>query len=69
MKRYQIVTYSRDSGENEKLEYETIAEAYKVARRYMRDKYYSGVMVWDKKTQSIKEIFGYFPNAAMPVSA
>ena len=38
-KRYQIVTYCYDCGSDDKLEYKTIKEAIKEAKKYLSDGY------------------------------
>lgn len=67
MKRYQIITYSRDSGVDEKLEYKTLSEAKEAARPYRNDSYYEGVIIYDLKKWKIVAEYGYFPDGARPI--
>lgn len=71
--RYQVITYDRDGGADEKLEYQTIEEAERAAQGYtdgtepLSDGLcYEGAMVYDLKERRVVREFGYFPNFARP---
>lgn len=64
--RYQIITYSKDSGTDEKLDYKTLAEARKASRDYKHDSYYQGVIIYDLKLWRVIDEYGYFPDGQDP---
>lgn len=66
MKRYQIITYSVDSGSDEKQEYTTQARAASASRKYRQDKYYDGVMIFDLWRKHIVKTWGNWPANACP---
>lgn len=63
---YQVITYSKDSGTDEKLDYRRKADAVRAAREYLKDPYYSGVCVWDLTRRYIAAMFGDMPDDARP---
>ena len=65
-KRYQIITHSRDSGTDEKLEYYTIAKATSESRQYRLDDYYDGVIIYDLVLNRIVREYGCFPESSRP---
>ena len=68
--RYQIITYSEDSGADEKREYKTIKEAEQAAReyKYHSDGYYCGLIIFDLVKRVIVREWGYFSDRAKPVT-
>lgn len=46
MSKYHIITYSPDSGEDDGLDYDTLKEAIKEARKIMSDRYYENVKIF-----------------------
>lgn len=71
MKKYQVITYSRYDGLDEKLEFsrKRDAESYAKKQLYTNSKGYGledGAIVYDTKNQSIVSIFGHFPEECYP---
>lgn len=70
---YQVITYDRETGVDEIMEYTRRAEA---AARAKRELYFSpkgcgtaeGVIVYDLKRKKIADIFGYFPERYRPIA-
>lgn len=56
--RYQVVTYSDDSGEDEKLSYTTYKDAINGAKEFVKDEYYETVAIYDRKNKSFKNLKG-----------
>lgn len=48
MKKYVVVTYSHDSGYDEKMDYDSIKEARREAKEYAKDSYYECVTIYKK---------------------
>jgi len=74
--RYQVITYSEDCGEDEKLEYQTLAMAIRSAKGYIDGTKpsasglkYDGAIVYDLKYHRIVREYGYFPEWAKPTQA
>ena len=68
---YQVITYDRETGVDEKMEYTRRTEAAARAKRerYCNPKGYGtaeGVIVYDLKRRKIKDIFGHFPERYRP---
>ena len=59
--RYQVIAYSPDSGEDEKLEYTSIRAAKKAAKSLWPKPYYTGWAIWDHSTRSYVSFMGDFP--------
>lgn len=69
---YQVITYDRGTGVDERKEYSRRAEAAARAKRelYFDPKGYGtaeGVIVYDLKRKKITDIFGYFPERYRPI--
>ena len=66
--RYQVITYSRNDGADEKLDYGSIAAADRAAQSYTDgfDGSYDGAIVYDKQQGRALREYGYFPEAARP---
>lgn len=64
--RYQVDTYSWDSGADEKMEYADKAIAIRVARSYVDGLDYDGALVYDIKVHRIVFLHGNFPDGALP---
>ena len=69
-KLYQVITYSNDSGSDEKLEYATLEEAKIAAKDYLtNDLYknedgvrdYDGIGIFNKESKKIEYKSGHFP--------
>ncbi|MBR3630283.1 MAG: hypothetical protein IKN55_07420, partial [Oscillospiraceae bacterium] len=60
-RNFQVVTYSRDSGVDDKKDFETMEEAIEDARRYLEDPYYEGSAVVDKEHHRVVFYGGRFP--------
>lgn len=66
--RYSVITYSRDTGADEKMDYGSLAAADRAARSYTDgfDGSYDGAVVFDRKQgRSVRE-YGVFPERARP---
>ena len=59
MKKYQVVTYCSDCGEDEKEEYSTITEAKAAAKQYMRDGC-EGAAIYNHATKSWHSFYGNY---------
>jgi len=71
--RYQVITYDKDCGEDEKLEYQTLESAIRAAKGYIDGTEpladglkYDGAIVYDLKYHRIVRKYGYFPEWAKP---
>ena len=64
-KIHQLITYTDDSGIDEKPECATLSEAQKEGKQFLKDwkldKADNGFAVYNKETQQIESTFGYFP--------
>lgn len=64
-KVHQLITYTEDSGIDEKLEYPTLSEAQKEGKQFLKewelDESENGFVVFNKETKQIESSFGYFP--------
>ncbi len=60
-KRYQIVTYCYDCGSDDKLEYKTIKEAIKEAKKYLSDGW-DKVFIYDRIKRSVRHAFNGVPD-------
>lgn len=64
-KIHQLITYTDDSGIDEKPEYATLSEAQKEGKQFLKDweldKADNGFAVYNKETKQIESTFGYFP--------
>jgi hypothetical protein len=59
--RYQVVTWSTDSGEDEKQEFPTIAAAKAYFRKLNAEHYYDGAGIWDHQLKTWRAFIGDFP--------
>ncbi|MGN0978641.1 MAG: hypothetical protein ACI4PH_11350 [Faecousia sp.] len=71
MKKYQVITYSEETGADERLEFsrKREADAYAKAQLYTNPRTYGtsqGAIVWNLKDHCIVSVFGYFPEEARP---
>ena len=57
---YQVITYTNDSGTDEKPEYATLKEAQKAGEKYLADGY-DGFAVFNKKENKVEYLQGTFP--------
>lgn len=68
--RYQIITYDRDGGTDEKLEYQKLSDAIIDAEKYLDGTYdgfqYEGVIIYDQKEWTVLYEYGYWPEGARP---
>lgn len=71
--RYQVITYDEDCGSDEKLEYQTLVLAIRVAKGYVDGTgpladglKYDGAIVYDLKYHRIVREYGYLPDWAKP---
>jgi len=71
--RYQVITYNEDCGADEKLEYQTLAMAIRVAKGYVDGTEpladglkYDGAIVYDLKYHKTVREYGYFPDWVKP---
>ena len=55
-RRYQVVTYSHDTGADDRMDYTRKAEAMKAARRYRDSEEYAAV--YDRQTNCAVVVFG-----------
>lgn len=66
-KFHQVITYSGDIGSDEKLEYETLSEAIREGKEYLKSEAefyeggWEGFGVFNLKTKKIEHTEGYFP--------
>lgn len=64
-KVHQLITYTEDSGINEKLECLTLSEAQKEGKQFLKEwelgESENGFVVFNKETKQIESSFGYFP--------
>ncbi len=64
-KVHQLITYTEDSGINEKIEYLTLSEAQKEGKQFLKEwelgESENGFVVFNKETKQIESSFGYFP--------
>ena len=64
-KVHQLITYTEDSGIDEKLEYPTLSEAQKEGKQFLKewelDESENGFVVFNKETKQIESSYGYFP--------
>ena len=67
MKRYQVIVYDHESGVDERFSYETQKKANKVARHYHRHIDYEGALVYDLQEHRTITVYGFIPQAAMPI--
>ena len=58
MMRYQVITWTRGEGHDERREFSTLAEARAAARFYRRE--CDGVGVYDFRLGVIRETIGHF---------
>lgn len=58
--RYQIITWTRGEGHDERREFSTLAEARAAARIYRRE--CDGVGIYDFRFGVIRETLGRFPD-------
>ena len=56
--RYQVITWTRDEGHDERREFSTLAEARAAARIYRRE--CDGVGIYDFRLGGIRETIGDF---------
>lgn len=68
--RYQIITYDRDGGADEKWDYQELSAAIVDAQKLLNGKYdgvtYEGVIVYDLKEWKILREYGYWPDNERP---
>ena len=57
-KRYQLITYSYDSGVDEKFDYDNLRDLKADAREYIVDDYYDTVAYYDRKTERFVNLKG-----------
>lgn len=58
---YRIITYDRDSGDDDKEDFPTLKEALNRADDYLKNGY-DGYAIYNKDTQTIEDTWGYFPS-------
>ncbi|MET0017128.1 hypothetical protein [Oscillibacter sp.] len=71
MNRYQVITYSRDIGADEKRDYKTLEEAsaavlQKLSFRPEDVGVDEAALVYDLKEKRIRAIWGFWPESAKP---
>ena len=61
--RYQVITYSHDSGQDEKLAFPTVKKAMSYYEAIQREtnRYYDGCGIWDCKLMAYCSIIGDYP--------
>lgn len=74
MNRYQVITYSRDTGADEKREYTTIKEASAAALQELSFRpgkvgIEEAALVYDLKSKRVRAIWGFWPESAKPKEA
>lgn len=64
-KVHQLITYTEDSGIDEKLEYPTLSEAQKEGKQFLKEwelgESENGFVVFNRETKQIESSYGYFP--------
>ena len=60
MMRYQVITWTRCEGHDERREFSTLAEARAAARIYRRE--CDGVGIYDFRLGVVRETLGRFPD-------
>ena len=60
MMRYQVITWTRGEGHDERREFSTLAEARAAARIYRRE--CDGVGIYDFRLWVVRETLGRFPD-------
>lgn len=65
IKNHKVVFYDKDSGVDESIDYETLSDAQKSAKKQMNDweldKTENGFIVFNTETKQIEVVHGYFP--------
>ena len=59
--RYQVITYSHDSGLDEKMEYNSITEARRAIKTEYSDGHWCGWAIWDHRDKRVIDKIGAFP--------
>lgn len=74
--RYQVITYDKDGGADEKRDYQSLEDAGRAARGYIDGSEpladglcYAGAIVYDLNERRIVREYGYFPSGAKPIEA
>ena len=60
-RRYQVVSFCDEAGEDEKKEYSTVKQGVKAIRTLYAS--YDGCGIWDRKEKRYVAYTGYFPPA------
>ncbi|MDE6677816.1 MAG: methyltransferase domain-containing protein, partial [Ruminococcus sp.] len=60
-KIYRVVTYSNDSGADDKEDYSTLNEAIDAGHKYLEDNYYNGYAILNTAEHKIESYGGEFP--------
>jgi hypothetical protein len=60
MMRYQVITWTRGDGHDERREFSTLAQARAAARIYRRE--CDGVGIYDFRLGVVRETLGWFPD-------
>ena len=63
MKRYQIITYSYDIGADEKMDYNTIAEAITAVKEYLKDQ--DSAFIYDRVQKAVRHAFNAYPSHSL----
>ena len=58
--RYQVITWTRGEGHDERREFNTLAEARAAARVYRRERKCDGVGIYDFRLGVVRETIGDF---------
>lgn len=74
MNRYQVITYSRDTGADEKRDYKTLKAASAAAIQKLSFRpdevgVEEAALVYDLKEKRIRAIWGFWPESAKPKEA
>ena len=65
--RYQVIGYASECGADERKEHNTIREAMKECRE-LKKSGWETALIYDKRTQRVREVYGSFPPSAAPIS-
>ena len=60
MKRYQIVKYDYDIGDDEGMDYTTIQEAIEAAKSLLKD--YESIIIYDHLKRAVRHAFNGIPD-------